>query len=826
MFFSTLGKVVVRFWPAILGVWVLAVVAGWTFAPAWEKVTRTGEVGFLPETSPSRRADRLFKEAFPFQYSAGNIALVFARQDGPLQEGDRAFVEKEVAPGLSEIALADEDTPVTSIRTLSQEGVGALLVSPDKKATIVLLELKTSMQEAANIPLLKRIETMLDDFRRGSRIPAGLEVGVTGSATAGRDLDLAEAAGAHTIERWTIAIVIVLLVLLYRAPLVAIIPLATVFVSVEVSMRFLGWLASTEIFQPSRELRVFVTVLAYGAGVDYCLFLIARYREELEAGAAPADALARSIARVGGAITASAAVVIGGIGMLFFASFGKISEAGLVIPLALTVALAGTLTFAAALLRLTGSWAFWPQRVGDASPATRKPVRWVGVPPRKNVWDYVGPFLVRRAGLVFVGTNLVLMPFVALGIIHSHDQNFNPLSDLPKNTPSRVANKLLTKHFPTGFLGPITVFIENEKVDFADPKTTPLIAHVTDQLRDKKADLGIVDVRSLTEPLGISAAALEKWKSLHGTKDDLEADIRAQALDFYVSQTKKYPGRVTRLDLTLDDDPLTAPGIASLNYFEKRIAELLPPELRGSRIAFAGATSSLRDLSTIKQGDQELIQWLVSGIVLVMLLIVLRRVVVSIYLVLSVLMSYLATLGMTDLLFRNISGDGFVGLDWKVPIFLFTILVAVGEDYNIFLLTRVKEEQDDFGPKDAIPYALSRTGQVITSCGFVMAGTFASLLSGSLQAMKELGFALAVGVLLDTLVVRPILVPTFLVLVQRIVKGPVGEFMALGHWKGWDARREAAEKIDETILHGDETLVHGEGIEEQPEPVQQEPRAR
>jgi RND superfamily putative drug exporter len=779
MVFSWLGKIVVRYWPAILAVWVVAVVIGWTKAPAWDNVTRSGEVGFLPKEAPSRRADELFRQAFELQYSASNIALVFARADNELKEGDRDFIVKEIAPALGDIAALN-DSPINTIRTLAQEDVGALLVSPDKHATIVLVELKTSIQEAENIPLLRNIEGMLDSLRQAKKIPEGLDVGVTGSATAGRDLDLAEAAGAKTIERWTIAIVVLLLIGLYRAPLVAIIPLATVFVAVEVALRFLAWVASTGFFQPSRDLRVFVTVLAYGAGVDYCLFLIARYREELDAGAAPAGALAHTVARVGGAITASAAVVIGGIGMLAFARFGKIHEAGVVIPLALTVALVGTLTFAASLLRFAGCWAFWPQRTGPNCGGSDG--HWLDV-PKSNIWDRIGPILVKRAGLVFVGANLLLMPFVVLGIIHAEDQNFNPLSDLPETAPSRRGNQMLKAHFPIGMLGPVTLFLQNDNVDFNDPKTTAWIADVTNHLRERRASLGIVDVRSLTEPLGISPVADEKWKSLRGSKKDLEEDVRAQALDFYVSASEKMAGHVTRLDITLDDDPLSSVGIASLTRIEQRLPELLPPELKGSRILLAGSTAGLRDLIAIKRTDQELIQWLVSGIVFLLLLVVLRRIVLSAYLVISVLMSYLATLGMTDLLFRTLASDGFVGLDWKVPIFLFTILVAVGEDYNIFLLTRIKEEQDEFGPLDAIPHSLSRTGQVITSCGLVMAGTFASLLSGSLHAMKQLGFAMAVGVLLDTLVVRPILVPTFLVLVQTLFPGPIGRFMALGHWK-------------------------------------------
>ena len=784
--FPLLGKLIVRFWPIILALWGVAVVAGFTLAPAWDKVAKNGEVDFLPPSAPSRIADGLFKEAFPLEFSAGNIALILARDGGELEERDRAFIKNELVPGLGKIE-GEENSPINAKHTLNDERVGALLVSPDKKATIIFLELTTPFQDQRNIPVVAAIETLIADLQKAGKVPAGLAIGVAGSATAGRDLDLAEAASARTIERWTIGIVVALLLFLYRAPLVAFIPLLTVAVAVEVSMRFLAWLAFTlppDVFAPSRDLRIFVTVLAYGAGVDYCLFLIARYREELEEGKPAIEALEHTITRVGAAITASAATVICGIGMLAFAKFGKIHEAGIVIPLALSVALLSTLTFASSLLRLTGHWAFWPNTVVLHSQAASLP-RWrrwllsgVNLP---NIWDRIGPILVARPASIFVLANLLLAPFAILGVIHAHDQNFSPLADLPANAPSRVGTRLMQKHFATGVLGPVTVLVKNDAIDFANPKSMPLIEELVKNLRSSSGDLGIEDIRSLADPLGYSPAAKAKLASFRTSKEEVDKLVRDEGLRYYVSETSA--GRVMRLDITLADDPLNKGGIAGLGRIEHAIAGLLPAGLRGSRVEFAGSTASLRDLSVIKQGDQELIQVLVSGVVMLLLLIILRRFVVSAYLILSVLLSYLATLGLTDLVFRQLGGEEFIGLDWKVPIFLFTILVAVGEDYNIFLLTRVKEEQDTFGPRDAIPHALSRTGQVISSCGFIMAGTFASLLSSPLAAMKQLGFALAVGVLIDTLIVRPILVPTFLVLVQNLIPGRVGAFLALGHWK-------------------------------------------
>ena len=249
---------------------------------------------------------------------------------------------------------------------------------------------------------------------------------------------------------------------------------------------------------------------------------------------------------------------------------------------------------------------------------------------------------------------------------------------------------------------------------------------------------------------------------------------------------------MTRLELTFATDALAGPGIESLRRLERELPGLVPEELREARFELAGTPASLRDLSDVKQSDERLVQILVSVVVLILLLILFRRLVVSIYLVASVLLSYLATLGLTYLVFRGIYGADFGGLDWKVPIFLFTILVAVGEDYNIFLLTRIQEEQARHGPLRAIPIGLARTGRVISSCGFIMAGTFAALLSGSLLALQELGFALAVGVLVDTLVVRPLLVPAFLILIQRIIPGPLGRYMALGKWEPKRERPGAA----------------------------------
>jgi len=291
--------------------------------------------------------------------------------------------------------------------------------------------------------------------------------------------------------------------------------------------------------------------------------------------------------------------------------------------------------------------------------------------------------------------------------------------------------------------------------------------------------LQIEDVRNIAKPLGTSATAKDITDRLERLSIwDAYKKLRQEAQEYYVSDAGEYKNHVTRLDIVSQLDPLSRRGIEHLDGIERFLREQLPPQLKDSEIEFFGSTASLRDLQKVTTDDLKQIEVVVPVVIFVILMILLRELVVPIYLIATVLFSYLATLGMTFAVFWLLDPAGFSGLDWKVPIFLFTILVAVGEDYNIFLITRVKEEQKSHGPIRGVTEALVKTGGIISSCGFIMAGTFASLLSGSLVEMKELGFALAFGVLLDTLVVRPLLVPAFLILLRRKWRGPAAKTSA------------------------------------------------
>jgi RND superfamily putative drug exporter len=800
--FSLLGRIVRRAWLLLLVAWIVLVVGTWLSAPSWRVIAQDREFTFLPEDEPSRVASQKLAEAFPDERFGSNIVLLIHRaaHDPGRVESDNQFIEDVLYTELTKIVkdegfqigqavasnaplFGDEsnpppppqDTRRARIRTPIAPGAGAFLVSPDGAAQLVVIDLSTEFLSTDNWPTINRIDKLLQDLREQGKMPPGLDIAMTGSALLGRDHTLAQYQGVRATGLLTIILVVVLLILIYRAPLLALIPLITVYLGVQVALNILALLGQAGYIELFQGLQIYITILAYGAGVDYCLFLTARYKEELDQGASPPDAVARAIGSVGAALTASAATVICGIAMMVFAQFGKLRVAGFAIPLTLAIVLLATLTFSSSLLRLAGRWAFWPHRLRNAGDErTAKPGEMGGLFQAgrlQRIWDWMGQVLLRKAGKVWLATVAVMLPFVVAAGLFYNRLSYDLIVGLPASAPSVVATKVLQQHFPAGVIGPLTVLIVDPQVNFDQPEGRDIIKRLTESLSARKDDLRLADVRSLTAPMGITKVSkVDPFAGLNLPPEVSKEAAQEGARQHYISSLgqRNYIG--TRLELVQNENPFSQQTIYDLNRVEQAVRDALPNQktvVSGEQVFFAGTTPSVRDLAAVMGGDRARIDMLVVASVFIILLILLRQLVVTVYLLLSVLFSYFVTLGVTFLVFWLLDPSGFPGLDWKVAMFLFTILIAVGEDYNIFLMTRIHEEDRRYGPIRGITQALDRTGPIISSCGIIMAGTFGTLMAGSMAEMKQLGFALAFGVLLDTFVVRPILVPAFLMLLRR-----------------------------------------------------------
>ncbi len=850
-----LGQLVGKYPAFWIVFWLLATAVAHRMAPPPERVWQDGELAFLPETAPSVEAVRIYREAFQSTLQekteeddvgtsvqndpmSSAVVVVLQRLDkNGLTDEDREFITNVLVPDLEKLQrttpkgyhwtpelekefqaeIPEADRVIRSISSPEDERIGALLVSKNQRACLVIVDLKTEFLERQNRLLIGRIENLLDSEELLKKKPAGLSLELSGSATVGRDMLRAEQESAKRTEDFTKALVIILLLLIYRAPLLALVPLVTVGLAVELAKSLLRIMAGLEWIGLFSGLDVYVTVVAYGAGVDYCLFLIARYKEELDNGFTHQRAISFSIERVGEALATSAGTCIIGIGMMMFSQFGKFRQAGFAISFALAVAVTVALTFTPAFLLLFGRWAFWPdvrkekvEKKTGFLPSSSLWQRFQNERVLERIWEAMAIAQHRRPGTIFLATVLIMLPFAIVGVIKQDDVSYGLLSDLPQDQPSVVGAKMVQSHFPAGVTGPDTIFIYfpedvlKETFGGNDLKSVPTAEQLSRVITEnllaleaneeaehlagaKHAPLGIADIRSQYLPLGTSPKAKEYLDSIPRARRGAK---RVFAHRSYTSVNGPLAGQVMRMDIILEDDPFSRDSIRNLNRLEEAVknsirfpedSEISPEQatkLRESaRIYTLGTTAAIRDIKAVTDHDRILINIMVTISVYLIIVIMLRQPEICAYLIVTVVFSYLVTMGATYLAFYLWDPVGFHGIDWKVPIYLFTILVAMGEDYNILLMSRVMEEQETHGRTKGVLVALTKTGSIISTCGIIMAGTFVTLMSGSLMGMVQMGFALAFGVLLDTFIVRPILVPSYLILLYEGRFGKFGRFL-------------------------------------------------
>lgn len=702
-----------------------------------------------------------------FALPSHNLALMYREENTNPEDAEYLqsvawAVEPRLKEQPAELSSNDGELPLIDVWSRYTDRFGSSLISKDKQADLIFLRLSNEFMAADNIPLIKKIEETLEQTKAALvDWPEGLELGLSGSAAVGSDMLRSAKESIQNTEMYTVLLVIGILLVVYRSPALIAVPLVTIVVSLLVatslvaSLTTLGQLDGFQWwnFKIFTTTKIFVVVILFGAGTDYCLFLISRYKEELALGKPRDQALSDSLAGVGEALAASAFTTIIGLGTMYFAQFGKFRNSGPTIGLCLFVTLLACVTLAPALLRAIGGMVHWrlplvgrlaggsnEQATGSAGEAADS----------SGFWPRVADLILARPWAILTGCTLVMLPFFFLGFNVSI--TYDLISELGDNVSSKKGAALLRRHFDVGQSGPIVVLAHKQNGDFDSAEGIQAIRDLTNSMYLE----GIESVRSLVAPVG--------GKPKGGTAGLLAQNHRITR-EIYLSKEPALDGDVARLELVMGHDPFSLDAIQVLEDVSDRLDEMSATAgsyWDGAEFVFTGTTAAIRDLRQVTTSDNTRIQRLVVLAVLIILLILLKRPAVCIYLILSVLFSYYATIGATELWFQSAYGDTYEGLDWKVPLFLFVILVAIGQDYNIYLATRVFEEQKEHGMFGGLRQAIVQTGGIITSCGVIMAGTFLSMMTGSLRGIAELGFALTLGVLIDTFVVRPILVPAFL----------------------------------------------------------------
>lgn len=773
--FDFLGRLTARHpWKVVFG-WIALAVVVTVLAPSWDSQAQDDDIRFLPTEKPSVRAYLLMEQAFPKDVYASRAIFAIRRPEAKLSARDFQLVDRLV-DRLNQLKNDEPQLHISGVYSYKDGPVGKRLTSEDKHCTLIQVALTTPYLAAQTRQTIDRAEAELRPLLAEAG-PDAPTMHVTGPAGIGRDLVQASAESLDDTTVATILLVVVVLLLVYRSPILAVIPLLTTGIAVWVTLKVLALLTLLPGVQLVNISQVFAIVILFGAGTDYCLFLISRYREELEIGQTTTSALQRGVRSVGGALSASAGTVMVGLGMMGFAQFGKIRCAGPVIAVGLLIALIACLTLTPALLRLWGITAFWPQRIKLTTPAHHQ----------SGFWNRVSQLVVRRPGWVFVASLLPLIPLLGIGL--KITPNFRPVGDLNARADSVRGLEVIQSHYTAGETGPTTVLLASRS-DWNSPAGKELIAHLSQGFLFLP---NVAEVRSLTQPLGKPlphtssettpppttskpiTTNFTRWLGkAQANLDQWVLDATRQAAEKHYLATihdDHGPMHVTRLDVVFRSDPFDAASIETLTLIETWMREFLP--LRASEVQIQqaecfGVTVHTRDMAEVVARDRRVVNSLVTVGVMLILLVLVRRLWLASYLLGTVLLSYYATLGLTALFATYLTGRPLGQIEWRVPFFLFTILVAVGEDYNILLVTRILQEQKRLGLTEGVRRGLAATGGTITACGLIMAGTFGTLMLAQLSTLMQIGFALGVGVLLDTFLIRPLLVPSFLMLVWRL----------------------------------------------------------
>ena len=756
--FAVVGRLAVRFRWAIVLAWVAATVAAMTLLPSLSDVTQSDNTSFLPASAPSEQAAQL---ASPLQGASLTAVTVVAARSGAAQTGGTLTGADQAAIARLSAALAHV-ARVTEVRDAGQSADGRAEQLTVLAALAQSGGLATSQQAS--------LVASLRDVIRTAALPAGLAAHTAGPVATRVDNNATSSKTGGQVQWFSIIFVVALLMAVFRsalAPLIAVLPaLVVVLVAERLTAE-----AAVHGLGVSQIASLLLIVLVLGAGTDYALFLMFRVREEMRAGQHCREAIVLSVARVGETITFSAGILIAALLSLATASFSLYS--GLAAPLAIAIGLmliAG-LTLLPALLAIFGPVAFWPSSVQPGAG-------------RAGWWGPACARIVRRPTATLVA-GLVVFGALAAASAGYLASGFGGAATAPGASDSAQGNALLAEHFPQSAANPTVIVLRLRQPVWA------AAAAVAAAERQLAADPQFTAVSGPFDANGTALTA-PQYAALHATYGPPRALTSSSGSHVPRAQLAAYQAyQASGSYASADGDTISFATSLAAGSPTTTAAELAVPAVRGdaaraARLAAAsafgvtGQAAFTYDVAQLSDSDLRTVIPIAIAVIAVLLAVVMRSLVAPLYLIASVVLSYFSALGLTVLVFVKVAGQP--GLTFILPFLLFIFLLALGEDYNILVMTRIREEAHRLPLPEAVSQALNVTGTTITSAGLVLAGTFGVLAvvgSGSagqqnVRTIVDVGVGLALGILMDTFLVRTLLVPSAAVLI--------------GRWNWWPSR--------------------------------------
>jgi putative drug exporter of the RND superfamily len=782
--FRAIGSFAVRFRWLVLVVWVVAFVAIPRALPSLASVAQGNNSAFLPASAPSEHAVQL---AAPFGTTTGNTALfpvpvVAAVGSGNLTAADQAWLT----------SLSNDFLKVATVVKVHDLGVSQPSATvPGQAAQLQVLSNINQGDDNAITNFIDNLRSTIKD----ANPPPGMQVHLAGQIAIQVDQQKQSGNTGNQVQYVSIIFILILLLLIFRSLLAPIITLLPPAFSVVIAGPIVAEAAHHGL-KVSFLSQLLLIVLLLGAGTDYGLFLVFRVRENMRLGQPSKEAVVSALTKVGESITFSAFTVIAALLSLLFATFEIYSNLGIPLAIGIGVMLLAGLTLLPALLAIFGRAAFWPTK-NRAGTATA------------GAWGRIAARLVKRPAIPLAIGVVVLggLSFAVTGYVSA---GFGGAISAPAGTDSAAGTALLTKYFPQSAANPTNLIYKLSAPAWENPQA---IENATKQL---DASSQFTGVTGPLNPVGGTGFTPVQYTALHAAlgSGPLPATVpalpaafagkvtAAQWTDAYqlyraTAQFVDPAGTTIQFQTGLTaGDPSTTAALQAVPAVRAEAAAVAPT-LHATDYAVGGEAPALYDVGSISNSDLAHVIPIAIIVIGLLLALVMRSLIAPLYLIASVALSYFAALGLAVLVFIEIGGSG--GITFILPFLLFIFLLALGEDYNILVMTRIREEAHRLPLREAVSRALSVTGTTVTSAGLVLAGTFAVFAvvggrgSGGGQ-IRDVGIGLAVGVIMDTFVVRTVLVPCTVVL--------------LGRWNWWPSKI-VAEGPDEVGASADSLGLRG-----------------
>ncbi|MGH9007623.1 MAG: MMPL family transporter, partial [Acidimicrobiales bacterium] len=724
----------------VIVVWLVGTGAAMKALPSLGSQVNNDNSAFLPASAPSNQAATL---AEPLTGPSNQTFVeVVAVRHGALDASDQTALQS-LAASLRKVPTVD----------LVQFGG----VSPDGEAAQVLV---LSTNSPNDLPDDKTLIDRMQHVVTGAALPAGLVVHLGGPAVTVIANQAQSASQGKQTQALSFLLIIVLLLFIFRSALAPILTLFPAAVVLVLSQSLIGGLGSLGL-KISSITQLLLIVLVLGAGTDYGLFLVFRVREEMESGRSAHQAVEVALTRVGESIAGSASTVVLALLSLTLADFGLYKDLGLPLAIGIAVMLLAGLTLLPALLAVAGRATFWPFKLREREH-------------QAGVWGRTAARLVRRPAVSLL-VGIVVFGALAVAVIGYKPGGFGGSLAAPPGTNAAAGNAALKAHFPAASANPTNLIMRVPDSAWSDPRglarATALI-RATGEFTKLAGPLdpnGTVmtpgQLASLHNELGPALALPPQEPSTTTVPRRLYNAYRATAR--FISAN----GTTVQWEAGLAvGDPSTSAAINAVPKIRAAFAGVAKA-VGATDSGVAGQAPALSDVSTISNRDLKRIVPIAVLVIGIILAIVLRSLVAPLYLLASVVISYLASLGLAVIVFVFIAHQG--GLTFILPFLMFIFLLALGEDYNILVMSRIREEASRLPLREAVVRAIGATGSTVTSAGLVLAGTFAVFAVVSARqpggsTIVSVGFGLAVGILLDTFVVRTVLVPATVTLFGRL----------------------------------------------------------